>query len=1043
MIFQILDWTYSHEELEDNKTYIIRLFGRTLDDKTILVNVTDFYPFFYIEIPKEWSLIKLKVLKEALLSRLPDEFRNGFKDIEVVEKYKFYGFTNYTKFKFAKITCYDYNTLRRLTYIFQKIINVPLLSSKPMQFDMYESNIEPFLRFMHINELDAVGWAKVEEFKEMLNVSLCEINITAKYTDIIPIDDKTISKFVIASFDIECTSSDGSFPQADRDDDKIIQIGTTFQRFGEEECFHKHIIVLGTCSKIEDDITVESYNNEKDVLLAWMRLIKTMNPDIITGYYIFGFDYLYMMNRSKKLGIYERFSRLSRIVNEQSEFVEQKLSSSALGDNTLRYYKMTGRVQFDLMKVIQREYKLESYKLDFVSSWFIREVIKDIKHDGDITIITTGNTYGLRLNQYIGIYYNDGITDYKYMDGMKFKVIHLDKNTIIIDGLIDLDIMDKKHKVFWTQVKDDIHPNDIFRLQKGSADDRALIAKYCVQDCVLCNKLIIKLQIIPNNVGMANVCSVPLSYLFLRGQGVKIFSLVAKECRLHDHLISVIKKKEEDEDESYEGAIVFEPIKNVYYEPIPVLDYSSLYPRSMIEKNLSFETILLNNQYDNLPDYNYHDVEYTLNNGTVKKCRFAQKKDGSYGIIPKILLDLLDARTKTKKLMELETDPFKKKVYDGLQLAYKITANSLYGQTGASTSPIHLKDIAASTTAIGRERLKFSKYFIENIYGTMINKSLGTIDKYMAFCLVTFINVLDKKFNKWGSKLEFYTKFYEVMNTLLKGKKVEPKVIYGDTDSVFFTPHITDIETGELQTDKKALEISIQLGIWASNVICLLLPEPQEQAYEKTMYPFMILTKKRYVGNLYEKDPNKYYQKSMGIVLKRRDNAPIVKIVCAGIIDEILNKRNPKGAIEYTERVLCDILKNKYPIDKFVITKTLKSDYVNRTRIAHAVLADRMGIRDPGNKPLSNDRIPFVYIVTDTKSKLQGDHIEHVDYVMQNNLKIDYLFYITNQIMKPAIQFLELIAENPEVIFNSIIRRELNRRKGVRPIMSYMDIKKN
>ena len=30
---------------------------------------------------------------------------------------------------------------------------------------------------------------------------------------------------------------------------------------------------------------------------------------------------------------------------------------------------------------------------------------------------------------------------------------------------------------------------------------------------------------------MANVCSVPLAYIFLRGQGVKIFSLVSKECR--------------------------------------------------------------------------------------------------------------------------------------------------------------------------------------------------------------------------------------------------------------------------------------------------------------------------------------------------------------------------------------------------------------------------------------------------------------------------------------------------------------------------------
>jgi DNA polymerase elongation subunit (family B) len=278
------------------------------------------------------------------------------------------------------------------------------------------------------------------------------------------------------------------------------------------------------------------------------------------------------------------------------------------------------------------------------------------------------------------------------------------------------------------------------------------------------------------------------------------------------------------------------------------------------------------------------------------------------------------------------------------------------------------------------------------------------------------------------------------MHELLKDKTIEPKVIYGDTDSVFFSPHITNKE-GKVQTDKEALRITIQLGIYASHTICLLLPEPQEQAYEKTLYPFMILTKKRYVGNLYERDPDKMIeQKSMGIVLKRRDNAPIVKIVCGGIIDQILNKKNPSGAILYTKKILNDIVRGKFPIDKFVITKTLREGYVDRTRIAHAVLADRMTKRDPGNKPSSNDRIPYVYVETDKKKKLQGEKIEHVDFVICNNLKIDYLFYITNQIMKPALQFLSLIAKNPENIFNKVIFAEENKRNKTLPISHYVDI---
>lgn len=1055
MLFQILDWDYFHDFSLDVKTYVIRLFGKTVDDKTIHVMIYNFYPYFYIEIPNEWTPIKVKLLMNEVNKKMDEETKGGYKGFEIVNSCKFYGFTNYEKFKFVKLFFHTYDSMKKYSYFFSKKIYLPFISRNKIEFKVYESNIEPFLRYMHIKNLNAVGWVNIEDFepiKDKRYSSICDINIQTNSDNLQFYDDNTISKFVIAVFDIECTSEDGSFPQADRKNDKVIQIGTTFQRFGEDECFKKHIITLGSCDKFEEDVEVESFDKEEDVLIAWTKLIREVNPDIISGYYIFGFDYLYLHDRSKKLDIYEKFSRLSRFRNEISLFREDTLSSSALGENILRYYKMSGRVQFDLMKVIQRDYKLDSYKLDFVSSWFIRETIKNIELKNNKTILITGSTYGLKLHQYIGIYYNDGITDYKYSDD-KYKIIGLEKDKIVISKQIDVEIL-KKGKVYWTQVKDDIHPSDIFKLQKGSSKDRALIAKYCIQDCVLCNKLIVKLQVIPNNVGMANVCNVPLSYLFLRGQGVKIFSLVAKECRLLNHIIPVIRKNkqiekqekhydDEDDDAGYEGAIVFEPESKVYYEPIAVLDYSSLYPKSMIEKNLSHETKVIDTKYDNLPDYIYHSISYTLNNGEIKCCKFAQKKDGTKGIIPQILIKLLNARSSTKVKMENETDPFKKKVYDGLQLAYKITANSLYGQTGAETSPIYMKDIAASTTAVGRERLKFSKKFIETIYGKMINLSLNDKDEYLEFCKKTFNKTKLEKFNKpkngWTNPTEYYENFYETMNKLLINKKVEPKVIYGDTDSVFFTLHITD-ENNKVQTDKEALIITIQLGIYASHTICLLLPEPQEQAYEKTMYPFMILTKKRYVGNLYEKDPNKFYQKSMGIVLKRRDNAPIVKIVCGGIIDEILNKKNPRGAVKYTMKILNEIIKGKFPIDKFIITKTLRENYKDRTRIAHAILADRMGERDKGTKPLPNDRIPFVYIQVKNDIKLQGERIEHVDYVLKNKLKIDYLFYITNQIMKPAIQFLSLIAKKPNIIFNDVIIKEENKRKGIKSISNYVSI---
>ena len=144
----------------------------------------------------------------------------------------------------------------------------------------------------------------------------------------------------------------------------------------------------------------------------------------------------------------------------------------------------------------------------------------------------------------------------------------------------------------------------------------------------------------------------------------------------------------------------------------------------MIFRNLSHECFVNDPEYDNMPGYRYHVITYKNNDGTFTTCRFAEKMDGTKGIIPEILMDLLSARKKYKKLMEDEKDPFKRSILDSLQLAYKVTANSLYGQTGSSFSAIYMKEIAASTTATGREMLQFSKYFIENIYSKIINFQL-------------------------------------------------------------------------------------------------------------------------------------------------------------------------------------------------------------------------------------------------------------------------------------------------------------------------------
>lgn len=1102
--FNALDW-YEGDEFEngnyrDGKRYVIRIFGRTEDDKSVAVKVENFTPFFFVEIPLDWNKKVADSFYEFIIDKCEEEdtgkreIRGQMRDkdcsyhtkhliaYDVVEKYKFHGFTAGKKFKFIRFVFNNMIAMKRVARVFAKPIefnygsdNSNIISSK---YQIYESNIDPYLRFIHIRDLDSCGWIKIDkgDYTQNEELTTTDINIKCDWKKVFKEDKIGIAPFKIASFDIECTSGDGSFPMAQRLSDKIIQIGTSFTRYGSTEPYLKTIVTLGECAPI-DGARVISCKSERDVLLKWQKHIQEEDPDILTGYNIFYFDERYMYDRAKLSSIdcLDEFSCLSRMATWKCEWKESKLSSSALGDNIIRFFRTPGRVQIDLMKVVQRDHKLNSYKLDSVAETFIKEPVKSIQCQDETYIIETKNTHTVKKGNYIKIEENG-----EYLES-KLQITHITDSTIHAkpDEAFELDAT---AKLYWGLVKDDIHPNDIFRLQKGNADDRKLIAVYCIQDCVLVSKLMTKLDVIVNNMSMANVCYVPVSYIFLRGQGIKSLSLVSKECRRKNYLIPVIKKAnnsdtDQEEDVGYEGATVFEPHIGFHKVPISVLDFNSLYPSSEIAYNMSHESIVLDPLYDNLPDYTYKEITYRNLDGTETTCRFAKHVNGDYGIIPSILDKLIKGRKETKKQMEAESDPFKKSILDGKQNALKVTANSLYGQLGAGTSPICMKELAASTTAVGRFMLESARDFVEGRFVEI----LESLYKGEDIEGILDMELEDRKNNK------FIEMMMECVMEMFPNYYVAPVVIYGDTDSIFIKMNITDRDTEEVLCDKKALEWSIKLAMAASKLLKIRLPPPENMEYEKTFWPFAIMAKKKYVGNKYEDSPEKFKQASMGIVLKRRDNANIVKKIIGGIIDIMMNEMDVKKTKKFAKQFVKDMLQGHYPIKDFITTKTLKGSYkvtlvdeagnktpttvnvtdalkdkseiegmctpdmnetqkkklreyhmneamkLDKVSMAHVKLAKRMAERDAGNKPQINERIPFVTI---EKYKprgvklLQGDMIEHPDYIKANNLRVDYLFYLTNQIVNPAVQILDLIIDNSkDKIFTKTIDKYKEERK--------------
>ena len=1141
----------SSNDKVSNRYFQILLFGSDANGHSICLQVENFKPFFYVRIPS--SLSGNRNAKTAflhwLLNGVPSGAANEV-DLQEEQHKTLFDFNNGLLATFYKIIAPSQGVWRLLkNKLLSKATSEPIAWETKSLFGrasldpcldevesqsadrtrvalkVYEANLDPVLRFFHIQNITPAGWITVAAsswtYAENADAKT-SVYAVCDYKDVVAGGEQGMAPYLVASWDIECNSSHGDFPIAKKTwrkplrelvergfpetvedlcnqlasaianedgttdcglspiylaeprrfegetlfymlegkdmlksvtkqlgelrsgglgaetalsaldkaltsvfpkvaGDEIIQIGTVLYRKGLP--VSKHIWVLGTVEEkevrppgLDVPITVYGYANEGSLLRAWFEWIGRKQPDVMIGYNIFGFDSKYVWDRIEEtvstIEIRSLVAPLSCLRSRPPRLEEKFLSSSAMGDNTMWFISSAGRLQVDLLPYIRRNHNLDSYSLDNVSATFVSGDIKSLSWVGEHKAkIATKSTKGLSVDRYVTLMdeENDRIVE-------KCKVVAVDAKslTVEIEGGSEF-LADQGKPVRWAQVKDDVKPKDIFRLHRGSASDRAIIARYCLQDCDLVMELFHKLEILNNSVAMASVCSVPVSYIFLRGQGIKIESLIFKECRASDQLIEVMPSKgfvetleltpesdeEEEEEDSYEGAIVLEPKTGIYIDdPVTADDFASLYPSSIISENISHDTLIWvkdydldgkfmcckegSDTYDNLPGASYVNIEFDIlrpDPGDTRKhpvklrmgtriARYIQKPQGT---IPRILEMLLASRKKCRKAAEVEPDEFRKALLDAQQLAYKLTANSLYGQLGSGTFKIRRQVLAASTTAYGRKQLMYAKAVIEKVYG-------GGADP-----------------------------------------RCDVECIYGDTDSIFLRFRPKDPITGKRLSGKAALVAAKALTVESGKLVSSCLKPPHDFEFDKIFKSFCLLSKKRYVGDMSEDglEEEDFHRKSMGIVMKRRDNAPIVKYVYRKAIDAILNPASldvasgVREATKLVQSIARSLLQGKFPLSKLTITKSLRAEYKDPLRIAHKVLADRIGQRDPGNKPSTSDRIPYVYIRSKGPvPKLQGDRIELPSYIKEHGLQPDYAFYITNQIAKPVAQVFGLAVEH-------------------------------
>jgi DNA polymerase elongation subunit (family B) len=954
MYLQPCDW----REYDHKFKYVVDIYGRTHEGDVARVRITDFKPYFY-----------LRALPNETAAQISSAI-SGVKTIQglkITEEQKLDAMRGFNGLQSIRVWKIAFPALWAFKLIAKELRAGLRIGNRKVQVeDVFESNLPPYLRLFHERDISPASPIKFEEEVDIIS-EYERVNVAYKvpYTKIEAFPGISIPLYVL-SYDIEVYSASGNFPVSSNREDEIIQIGLSF-RWSDDLMtpVERYVLISGTCEPSENDVKYISCRNEQDLLLKFKEYIQAEDPDMIVGYNTFGFDDSYIAERCTVHNIELQLGRSdTRQWGNKQEMVktEKKTFELASGKYAVKYFDLPGRLPIDLLLSIRREQNLDSYKLDNVASTFLRD--KVTKVDG--LEIHTKSTRGLFVGNYIRF---DVVTNTinPYREGAKFIVTKVNPKSFIIQSdteiLTDLSA-EYLSKLEWSFSKDDVSAQDMFECHRGSPADRSKIAKYCIQDCDLVLTLMAKLDTLVNARGMADVCRVPIDFIFLRGQGIKIYSAVAYNASKRGQII--MAQESIDGDMSYEGAVVLPPKIGMYLDdPIPVLDFNSLYPSNMIAFNISPDSLVYVKTFnldgrkihhegadgaelEKLKEtYKVDEISFDLKNDDDevigrKTCGYAQPTEDprSTGLLPMTLDILLKKRKETRKLMEKTEDDAQKSVLNGLQLAYKVVANSVYGQTGSRTSPIRKVEVAACTTAAGRERLMFAKHIAETEFGG--------------------------------------------------------EVIAGDTDSVF------------IKFPTKDLAEAIDLAKKTAERITSLCRKAHKIEYEKTFFPFILFCRKRYVGMKYEDDPTKCKRVCMGIALKRRDNAPIVKDVFGGALDILMEERSLKNAQNFVKDMLVQVMQNKIPLEKFVITKQLRDDYKNPGQIAHRVLADRMEERDAGNAPQVGDRLAYIYVANRKDEKKQGDKIEHIDFVKKRNLKPDVEFYITNQIQNPVAQLFAL-----------------------------------
>nr|WRQ19896.1 MAG: DNA polymerase [Herpesviridae sp.] len=341
---------------------VIHLFGKTIDNEKICVNVFGQKTYFYCIYENEFAL-------NEKIQMLLSEAGNGEQclfNIQPAEKYSIYGFSNKKIKNLYKVIFNNFRVSKQIVIALQKNGVIT-----------YETDVDSLTRFFIDNDYPTFGWFYIDkyyinEINKISNVSI-EINCTVENLKIF--DDNRWPKYDCLSFDIECMSHHGGFPDPTVTEDLIIQIAAICHNTQNDEC-SVHLFTLGSIDEIPG-VNLYEFTCEFDLICGFLQFFKVYSPEFLSGYNINIFDLNYIHLRATnlyhiKIGSYTK--------TRNGKFYTYSVRDKTFHLNNNIKVFITGVICIDMYPVCANKLSAPNYKLNTVAEICLNKKKDDLSY---------------------------------------------------------------------------------------------------------------------------------------------------------------------------------------------------------------------------------------------------------------------------------------------------------------------------------------------------------------------------------------------------------------------------------------------------------------------------------------------------------------------------------------------------------------------------------------------------------------------------------------------------------------------------------------